>query len=87
MSQITIHCRLIAKEPSRQALWRLMAELNTPLINDILNQIANHPDFETWREKGKLPAGMIQQLSNSLKTDPPLYWSARALLYLCNYSD
>jgi hypothetical protein len=51
MSQITIQCRLIAKEPSRQALWRLMAELNTPLINDILNQIANHPDFETWREK------------------------------------
>ena len=70
MSQITIQCRLIAKEPSRQALWRLMAELNTPLINDILNQIANHPDFETWREKGKLPAGIVKQLSDSLKTDP-----------------
>lgn len=70
MSQITIQCRLIAKESSRQALWRLMAELNTPLINDILNQIANHPDFETWREKGKLPAGIVKQLSDSLKTDP-----------------
>ena len=70
MSQITIQCRLIAKEPSRQALWRLMAELNTPLINDILNQIANHPDFETWREKRKLPAGIVKQLSDSLKTDP-----------------
>lgn len=70
MSQITIQCRLIAKEPSRQALWRLMAELNTPLINEILNQIANHPDFETWREKRKLPAGIVKQLSDSLKTDP-----------------
>ncbi|MBN3925813.1 hypothetical protein [Nostoc sp. NMS4] len=36
MSQITIQCRLIASESTRQKLWKLMAELNTPLINELL---------------------------------------------------
>lgn len=46
MSQITIQCRLIASEATRKFLWQLMAEKNTPLVNEILQQINNHPDFE-----------------------------------------
>lgn len=47
-----------------------MADLNTPLINELLAQMAQHPDFETWRKKGKLQAGIVKQLCQPLKTDP-----------------
>jgi hypothetical protein len=69
MSQITIQCRLVASVLTRHQLWTLMAERNTPLINELLEQIAQHPDFETWRQKGKIPAGTIKQLCEPLRTD------------------
>ena len=59
MSQITIQCRLVASESSRQKLWELMAELNTPLINELLHRVNQHPEFETWRQKGKHPTGIV----------------------------
>ena len=46
-----------------------MAQKNTPLINEILTQLEKNPDFETWIQKGKLPAELIKTLCNSLKTD------------------
>ncbi len=70
MSQITIQCRLVASEPTRQYLWKLMADTNTPLINELLKQVGQHPDFGTWRHKGKLPAGTVKQLCQPLRTDP-----------------
>jgi hypothetical protein len=70
MSQITIQCRLVASEPTRQHLWKLMAQANTPLINELLKQVGQHPDFEAWRHKGKLPAGIVKQLCQPLRTDP-----------------
>ena len=69
MSQITIQCRLIANAQTRQKLWKLMAELNTPLINELLKLVHQHPDFETWRHKGKVPTGTIKQLCEPLKSD------------------
>lgn len=70
MSLITIQCRLVASEPTRHQLWTLMAERNTPLINELLAQISQHPDFETWRQQAKLKAGIVKQLCQPLKTDP-----------------
>jgi hypothetical protein len=70
MSQITIHCRLVAKEASRQYLWDLMTKLNTPFINELLAQVREHPDFEQWRQFGKPKAGIITTLGKSLKADP-----------------
>jgi len=70
MSIITIQCRLVADVATRQHLWQLMAELNTPLINEVLQRIQEHPDFETWQEKGKLKAGAINALVNELKRQP-----------------
>ncbi len=70
MSQITVQCRLVASESTRRYLWQLMADLNTPLINELLAQMAQHPDFQTWRKKGKLPAGIVAKLCLPLKTDP-----------------
>ncbi|MEH1956434.1 type V CRISPR-associated protein Cas12k [Nostoc sp.] len=70
MSQITIQCRLIASESVRQKLWKLMATLNTPLINELVEQLGKHPDFENWRQQGKLPTTVVSQLCQPLKTDP-----------------
>jgi phosphoribosyl-AMP cyclohydrolase len=70
MSQITVQCRLVASVSTRHHLWKLMADLNTPLINELLAQMAQHPEFETWRKKGRLPAGIIKQLCQPLKIDP-----------------
>lgn len=70
MSQITIQCRLVAKSATRQFLWTLMAERNTPLINELLEQVRLHPEFETWRKKGSIPTGIVKQLCEPLKTDP-----------------
>lgn len=69
MSQITIQCRLVASELTRLTLWKLMAEKNTPLINELLEQVFKHPDFETWRQKGKLPNKFVKELCGSLKTE------------------
>jgi hypothetical protein len=69
MSQITVQCRLVAGVSTRHHLWKLMADLNTPLINELLAQMVQHPDFETWRKKGKLPAGIVKQLCQPLRSD------------------
>lgn len=70
MSQITIQCRLVAPENTRRYLWKLMAEKNTPLINELLWQINNHLDFEQWQSEGKLPSSLVSELCKSLKTEP-----------------
>ncbi|EKF00493.1 hypothetical protein FDUTEX481_08898 [Tolypothrix sp. PCC 7601] len=70
MSQITIQCRLVASESTRQQLWKLMAEKNTSLINELLVQVAQNPEFETWRQKGKHPSSIVKELCQPLKTDP-----------------
>jgi hypothetical protein len=70
MSQITIQCRLFADETARQYLWELMSDRNTPLVNELLHLIALHPDFITWRSKGKVPTVEVTKLAKTLKTDP-----------------
>jgi hypothetical protein len=47
-----------------------MAELNTPLINELLHRVNQHPEFETWRQKGKHPTSVVKELCEPLKTDP-----------------
>ena len=69
MSQITIQCRLVSCEFTRQQLWKLMAETNTPLITELLAQVGHHSEFETWRQKGKLPWGLVSKLCQPLKTE------------------
>lgn len=60
MSQITIQCRLVASESTRQQLWELMAEKNTPLTNELLQRVGQQSDFETWRQKGRLSTGFVK---------------------------
>ncbi|MBD2530974.1 hypothetical protein H6G97_15845 [Nostoc flagelliforme FACHB-838] len=70
MSQITIQCRLVANANTRQQLWQLMADKNTPLINELLLHISEHPDFGTWRHQGRFPISTVKQVCEMLKADP-----------------
>ncbi|MEH2091649.1 type V CRISPR-associated protein Cas12k [Nostoc sp.] len=70
MSQITIQCRLVANVNTRQQLWQLMADKNTPLINELLLHISEHPDFGTWRHQGRFPISTVKQVCEMLKADP-----------------
>jgi hypothetical protein len=43
---------------------------NTPLVNELLRLVALHPNFLTWRSKGKLPTAEVTKLAKPLKLDP-----------------
>ena len=70
MSTITIRCRLTANEETRRHLWQLMAEKNTPLINELLKLVSQHSDFEVWCRKGTLYNQAVEQLCDPLKQNP-----------------
>ncbi|MGL6340019.1 MAG: type V CRISPR-associated protein Cas12k, partial [Waterburya sp.] len=81
MSQITIQCRLVSPEPTRKLLWELMAEKNTPLINELLRKINEHQDFEQWQSEGKLPGTLVSDLCKSFK-DNSCYSGQPSRFYL-----
>jgi hypothetical protein len=70
MSQKTIQCRLVASASDRQQLWHLMANKNTPLINALFADIAQHPNFSTWTQQRRLPTGTIKQLCQPYRQNP-----------------
>ena len=67
MTVVTIHCRLIASESNRHQIWNLMADKNTPMVNEILRFLSEDEDFESWCEEGKLPKGLVNKICNNLK--------------------
>ncbi|NEU80547.1 type V CRISPR-associated protein Cas12k [Nostoc sp. UIC 10630] len=67
MSLITIQCRLVSEENSLRIFWELMTEKNAPLINELLEQLSKHPNFETWLQKGEVPKNTIETICDSLK--------------------
>ncbi len=71
MSIKTIQCRLVADEEVLRHVWELMAEKNTPLINEIFNRLQKCPGVEQWFEKGQVPDSFIKELCKSLKTQEP----------------
>ena len=71
MAQKTIQCRLVASPTTRQYLWMLATEKNTPLINALIQAVVNHGDLETWRLKGRHPADVVTKLCKGLKTEAP----------------
>jgi IS605 OrfB family transposase len=89
MSIITIHCRLVASEPIRRHLWHLMTESNTPLINDLLNQVSQHPDFETWQRRGTVPEKTVKELCEPLKAiypgQPARFYASAILMVTYTY--
>ncbi|MBD1914996.1 MULTISPECIES: type V CRISPR-associated protein Cas12k [Cyanophyceae] len=69
MGIITIQGRLTASEATRQHFWNLMACSNTPLVSELMQVIPLQPDFENWRQAGKIPGRAICNLCASLKED------------------
>ncbi|MBT9314369.1 type V CRISPR-associated protein Cas12k [Leptothoe spongobia] len=69
MSQVTIQCRLVAPEATRRHLWKLASEKNTPLINELIQGVVNHPDFEAWRQKGRHPVDIVRKHCKQLKSE------------------
>lgn len=62
MSIVSIQCRLVASESERQQLWQLMATGYTPLVNALLDRVAQHPKFLEWKAKGYLPAQNLEEI-------------------------
>lgn len=71
MSFITIQCRLVAEEKTLRQLWELMADKNTPLINELLEQVGKHSDFDKWLKQGEIPKEDIEKIIKSLETQEP----------------
>ena len=67
--------------PQAFLLWELMAEKNTPLINELLWKINNHSDFEQWQSEGKLPGTLVSEICKSFK-DNSLYAGQPSRFYL-----
>ncbi len=71
MNIISIQCRLVASEPDRQQLWQLMASSHTPLVNTLLDQVAQHPEFLEWKTKGCLPAQKLEEIVKQTRQQEP----------------
>lgn len=68
MSFVTVQCRLVVSEPIRCQLWNLMANKNTPLVNELLKSVSQHNDFEAWQRSDKVSVRTVRELCNPFKT-------------------
>jgi IS605 OrfB family transposase len=66
MSMFTIQCRLCASEETRRYLWESM-EKYTLLVNELLEKIAQHPQFQEWQKKGDISREAVRKILNPLK--------------------
>lgn len=66
-----IRSRLIASENILCYLWRLMAQPYSELVKDLLEYIANHPDFPVWLQQFRLPDALIKDFVKTHKTQSP----------------
>ncbi|MBD2000841.1 hypothetical protein H6G00_30275 [Leptolyngbya sp. FACHB-541] len=72
MSIITVECLLAASEATRQHVWSLMVQ-HAVLVRELLERVAQHPDFEKWQSVGNLPAKAIERLAKeSSNEETPL---------------
>jgi hypothetical protein len=69
MSQITVQCRLVASAETRRHLWHLMADIYTPFINEMLVRVAQHPDFATWSQEGRIPTATFEEIRKDIKKE------------------
>jgi IS605 OrfB family transposase len=65
----TIQCRLSASEQTRRDFWEWM-ETYTLLVNELLEKIAQHPQFQEWQKKGDISREAVRKILNPLKESP-----------------
>lgn len=69
MSMFTIQCRLSASEQTRRDFWGWM-EKYTLLVNELLEKIAQHPQFQEWQKKGDISLEAVRKILHPLKESP-----------------
>lgn len=69
MSMFTIQCRLCASEQTRQYFWESM-EKYTLIVNELLEKIAQHPQFQEWQKTGNISREAVRKILNPLKENP-----------------
>lgn len=69
MSMYTIQCRLSASEQTRRDFWQWM-EKYTLLVNELLEKIAQHSQFQEWQKKGDISREAVRKILNPLKESP-----------------
>jgi hypothetical protein len=66
-----------------------MSESNTPLINDLLKCVSQHPDFETWQRRGTIPGSAVRELCEPLKAvypgQPGRFYASAILMVTYTY--
>jgi hypothetical protein len=65
----TIQCRLCANEETRRYFWELM-EKHTILVNELLEKIAQHPQFPEWQKQGNISRQAVREILKPLKKIP-----------------
>jgi len=69
MSMFTIQCRLCTNEETRRYFWELM-EKHTILVNELLEKIAQHPQFPEWQKQGNISRQAVREILKPLKKIP-----------------
>jgi len=69
MSMFTIQCCLCANEETRRYFWEWM-EKYTLLVNELLEKIAQHPQFQEWQKKGDISRKAVREILNPLEKNP-----------------
>ncbi|MBW4421089.1 MAG: type V CRISPR-associated protein Cas12k [Myxacorys californica WJT36-NPBG1] len=66
-----------------------MASSNTPLVNDLIKQVSQHPNFEIWQRRGTLPTRAVQALCDPLKAtypgQPGRFYASASLMVTYTY--
>ena len=66
MLMFTIQCCLCADEEARRTLWE-ETEKYTLLVNELLEKIAQDPQFPQWQKQGSINKQAVHQILNPLK--------------------
>ena len=67
MAIITVQCRLQAEEKTLKYLWELGTIQNTVFVSEILEQIATHPQMQSWLNDGYIPSTALDKIADELK--------------------
>ncbi len=69
MPMLTIQSLLCASEETRQLFWVWM-EKYTFLVNELLEKIPQHSQFQEWQKKGDIPLKTVREILSPLKGAP-----------------
>ncbi|BAY18180.1 hypothetical protein NIES21_40240 [Anabaenopsis circularis NIES-21] len=72
----TISCYLSGREEALRKAWEETAQVNTPLIVDLIKAVPEQPEFETHKETGTITKKKIKELRQSLTQDSDRTYSS-----------